>query len=60
MEIHALFSRNLATATNYLNELNQKYLATHKAKEDFFWDTYMGISDDHNGSTQANSVDRIS
>ena len=41
------------TATNYLNELNQKYLATHKAKEDFFWDTYMGISDDHNGSTQA-------
>ncbi|MBE8577549.1 MULTISPECIES: M3 family metallopeptidase [Vibrio] len=41
------------TATNYLNQLNQKYLATHKAKEDFFWDTYMGISDDHDGSTLA-------
>ncbi len=41
------------TATNYLNQLNQKYLVTHKAKEDFFWDTYMGISDDHDGSTLA-------
>lgn len=41
------------TATNYLNQLNQDYLATHKAKEDFFWDTYMGISDDHDGSTFA-------
>lgn len=41
------------TATNYLNQLNQDYLATHKAKEDFFWDTYMGISDDHDGSTSA-------
>lgn len=38
------------TATNYLNQLNHKYLATHKTKEDFFWDTYMGISDDHDGS----------
>ncbi|PQJ64121.1 peptidase M3 [Vibrio chagasii] len=41
------------TATNYLNQLNHKYLATHKTKEDFFWDTYMGISDDHDGSTLA-------
>ncbi|CAH7241532.1 M3 family metallopeptidase [Vibrio chagasii] len=41
------------TATNYLNQLNQKYHVTHKAKEDFFWDTYMGISDDHDGSTLA-------
>lgn len=41
------------TATNYLNQLNHKYLATHKTKEDFFWDTYMGISDDLDGSTLA-------
>ncbi|EDK30856.1 putative peptidase [Vibrionales bacterium SWAT-3] len=41
------------TATNYLNQLNHKYLVTHKTKEDFFWDTYMGISDDHDGSTLA-------
>ena len=47
LEIQALFSRDIMTATHYLNQLNQNYLATHKAKEDFFWDTYMGISDDH-------------
>ena len=41
------------TATSYLNKLNQKYLAIHKEKEDFFWETYMGISDDHEGSTKA-------
>ncbi|CAH8218634.1 Peptidase M3 [Vibrio aestuarianus] len=41
------------TATAYLNDLNQRYLAIHRTKEDFFWDTYMGISDDHQGSTQA-------
>lgn len=41
------------TATHYLNQLNSKYLATHKTKEDYFWDTYMGISDDHDGSTLA-------
>ncbi|WED27914.1 M3 family metallopeptidase [Vibrio sp. DW001] len=41
------------TATSYLNKLNQEYLAIHKEKEDFFWETYMGISDDHEGSTKA-------
>ncbi len=41
------------TATAYLNELNQQYLTIHRVKEDFFWDTYMGISDDHEGSTKA-------
>lgn len=41
------------TATSYLNNLNQEYLAIHKNKEDFFWETYMGTSDDHDGSTKA-------
>lgn len=41
------------TATDYLNDLNQRYLSTHRIKEDFFWDTYMGISDDHEGAAQA-------
>ncbi|EOU2462815.1 M3 family metallopeptidase [Vibrio navarrensis] len=41
------------TATSYLNQLNHQYLTIHRRKEDFFWETYMGISDDHQGSTQA-------
>jgi len=41
------------SATAFLNELNQRYLSIHRNKEDFFWETYMGISDDHAGSTEA-------
>lgn len=41
------------SATAYLNDLNQRYLAIHRTKEDFFWETYMGISDDHEGSSKA-------
>ncbi|KOO16715.1 peptidase M3 [Vibrio xuii] len=44
------------TATEYLNDLNRRYLAIHRSKEDFFWETYMGISDDHDGSTKAQTV----
>ncbi|BDR15484.1 M3 family metallopeptidase [Vibrio sp. STUT-A11] len=44
------------TATDYLNDLNQRYLAIHRTKEDFFWETYMGLSDDHDGSTQAQTT----
>ncbi len=44
------------TATDYLNDLNQRYLDIHRTKEDFFWQTYMGISDDHDGSTQAQTA----
>lgn len=44
------------TATQYLNDLNHRYLQLHRVKEDFFWDTYMGISDDHDGSTQAQTA----
>ncbi|RKF20354.1 peptidase M3 [Alginatibacterium sediminis] len=41
------------SATDYLNQLNQDYLRIHRTKEDFFWQTYMGVSDDHQGSTAA-------
>jgi oligoendopeptidase F len=41
------------SATSYLNDLNQRYLAIHRTKEDFFWETYMGTSDDHEGSSKA-------
>lgn len=44
------------TATEYLNTLNQRYLDIHRTKEDFFWDTYMGNSDDHDGSTKAQTA----
>lgn len=39
--------------TEFLNQLNQQYLAIHRSKEDLFWSTYMGTSDDHKGSTAA-------
>ncbi|KDN29010.1 peptidase M3 [Vibrio fortis] len=42
--------------TQYLDQLNKEYLAIHQEKEAFFWDTYMGISDDHDGSTQAQTA----
>ncbi|NRB66024.1 MAG: M3 family oligoendopeptidase [Vibrio sp.] len=35
------------TATQYLKDLNQRYLNVHRTKEDLFWDTYMGISNEH-------------
>ncbi|USD34943.1 MULTISPECIES: M3 family metallopeptidase [Vibrio] len=35
------------TATQYLKDLNQRYLDVHRTKEDLFWDTYMGISNEH-------------
>ncbi|TFH93454.1 M3 family metallopeptidase [Vibrio ouci] len=44
------------TATEFLNDLNRRYLAIHRSKEDFFWETYMGISDDHDGSTKAQTA----
>lgn len=33
--------------------LNRDYLAIHKTKEDLFWDTYMAVSDDHDGFAKA-------
>jgi len=41
------------TATEYLNDLNQRYIAIHRNKEDLFWDTYMGTSDDHDGAAHS-------
>ncbi|MBL0608058.1 peptidase M3 [Aeromonas caviae] len=40
-------------ARNYLNQLNADYLQVHRRKEDLFWSTYMGISDDQAGFTAA-------
>jgi oligoendopeptidase F len=40
-------------ARNYFNRLNQDYLALHRRKEDLFWSTYMGTSDDQAGFTAA-------
>ncbi len=42
-------------AKHYLNTLNADYLAVHRRKEDLFWTTYMGTSDDHKGSAEAES-----
>lgn len=44
------------TPAAYLDTLNKRYLAIHRSKEDFFWDTYMGLSDDHEGSTEAETA----
>jgi len=41
------------TPTETLNTLNQTYLAIHRKKEDLFWSTYMGTSDAHDQSAQA-------
>ena len=40
-------------ARNYLNQLNADYLRVHRRKEDLFWSTYMGTSDDQAGFTAA-------
>ncbi|MGS3139176.1 M3 family metallopeptidase [Aeromonas sanarellii] len=40
-------------ARNYLNRLNADYLQVHRRKEDLFWSTYMGTSDDQAGFTAA-------
>ncbi|WFO51002.1 M3 family metallopeptidase [Aeromonas veronii] len=40
-------------ARNYFNQLNADYLQVHRRKEDLFWSTYMGTSDDQAGFTVA-------
>lgn len=37
----------------FFHQLNQDYLQVHRTKEDLFWDTYMGISEDHAGFAKA-------
>jgi hypothetical protein len=46
----------LQRARDYFNFLNRAYLAVHKTKEDLFWTTYMGTSDDHEGFARAESA----
>ncbi|MBI3229150.1 MAG: peptidase M3 [Burkholderiales bacterium] len=43
----------METAAAFFHQINQEYLALHKAKEDLYWATYMGTSDDHSGFTHA-------
>ena len=43
-------------ARNFFDYLNRAYLAVHKTKEDLFWTTYMGTSDDHEGFVRAESA----
>ncbi|WP_429195024.1 M3 family metallopeptidase [Aeromonas veronii] len=40
-------------ARTYFNQLNADYLQVHRRKEDLFWSTYMGTSDDQAGFTAA-------
>ncbi len=43
----------METAASFFHQLNQEYLQVHKTKEDLYWATYMGTSDDHAGFTRA-------
>lgn len=40
-------------ASAFFRQVNQDYLKVHRTKEDLFWDTYMGVSDDHAGFARA-------
>ncbi|MCQ4055377.1 M3 family metallopeptidase [Aeromonas sp. SG16] len=40
-------------AREYFDQLNRDYLQVHRRKEDLFWATYMGTSDDQAGFTTA-------
>jgi oligoendopeptidase F len=46
----------MSAAQNYFDKLNEDYLVIHKTKEDLFWRTYMGTSDDHEGFAQAETA----
>jgi oligoendopeptidase F len=43
----------MTTAKEYFDKLNQDYLAIHKEKEDLFWTTYMGTSNDQESFARA-------
>lgn len=43
----------MTSARSHFDRLNREYLQVHQAKEDLFWDTYMAISDDHDGFARA-------
>ncbi|KJZ12403.1 peptidase M3 [Marinomonas sp. S3726] len=46
---------NSHNAKDYFNQLNDEYLSLHKEKENLFWQTYMGTSDQHDAFAQAES-----
>jgi hypothetical protein len=46
----------MTDAQAFFRRLNHDYLAVHKAKEELFWATYMGTSDDQAGFTAAESA----
>jgi len=48
----------MTDAQAFFQRLNHDYLAVHKAKEELFWATYMGTSDDQVGFTAAESAYR--
>ncbi len=43
----------IKSSVQYFNNLNKDYLKVHKIKEDIFWSTYMGTSNDQKSFTQA-------
>lgn len=43
-------------ARAYFDQLNHDYIAVHRTKEDLFWTTYMGVSDDQAGFARAEAA----
>ncbi|WP_213086259.1 M3 family metallopeptidase [Roseateles sp. DAIF2] len=43
----------IADAQRFFDALNRDYLQVHQAKEELFWSTYMGTSEDHEGFAAA-------
>jgi hypothetical protein len=46
----------MSDARAFFDALNREYVAVHEAKEDLFWSTYMGTSEDHDGFARAESA----
>src|SRR5690349_21690498 len=51
-----LATTTMTESQRFFDELNDEYCAVHKAKEDLFWATYMGTSEDHAGFTRAENA----
>jgi hypothetical protein len=49
-------ARPMNEARAYFDQLNYDYNVVHKTKEDLFWATYMGTSDDHDGFARAETA----
>lgn len=43
----------MESARTFFERLNRDYLTVHETKENLFWSTYMGTSDDHAGFARA-------